>query len=79
MSDKYLSPMEAAQIESASQDRTDRHLSDQQIRRAGYTIAHRPPGASPIWERAGVKYPQPEVLRKIALAKAEAARNAKGA
>lgn len=44
---------------------TDKRVTDVDIRSKGFTIHARPQKGEPIWERAGVLYPESKVVKII--------------
>ena len=44
---------------------TDRRVTDVDIRMHGFAIHARPQNSEPIWERAGVLYPESKVVKII--------------
>lgn len=61
---KFLTPMQDAQLEKPSAERRRRfHTLDDLIRSLGYTIKSRPKnGGDPIWERNGIEFGQADIV-----------------
>lgn len=63
----FLSPMEEAQVEKPSADKSARFVTDRMIRKKGYRIKHRRKNEEAVWERHGIEFRQSDVIRREGL------------
>ena len=62
-SEKYLSPMEDAEMPKPTAAKEKRHPLDMQLRKRGYRIHARPNDGEPIWCKDGSIYRESDAIQ----------------